>query len=78
MCANHICFVNSDIQLPAMEGLSAEKQTPTPHRVGESLSYFGPEMPPSAIAGLKCDTAEGIVVFPHLLLSKTLQNKIRM
>uniref|UniRef100_A0A3P8WKK9 Cilia- and flagella-associated protein 43 n=1 Tax=Cynoglossus semilaevis TaxID=244447 RepID=A0A3P8WKK9_CYNSE len=60
MCANHICFVNSDIQLPAMEGLSAEKQTPTPHRVSESLSYFGPEMPPSAIAGLKCDTAEGI------------------
>ncbi|XP_024916858.1 cilia- and flagella-associated protein 43 isoform X2 [Cynoglossus semilaevis] len=50
-----------DIQLPAMEGLSAEKQTPTPHRVSESLSYFGPEMPPSAIAGLKCDTAEGIV-----------------
>ncbi|XP_058508068.1 cilia- and flagella-associated protein 43 isoform X2 [Solea solea] len=48
------------IELPTTDGSVAEKHTSTSYTVGDQLSYFGPEMPPSAIAGLKGIEAESI------------------
>lgn len=50
------------IELPATDGSFTERLVPTPHTVSDQLPYFGPEMPPSAISGLKGDKAESIVV----------------
>lgn len=55
----------SVIELPATDGSFVERLVPTSHTVSEKLPYFGPEMPPSAIAGLKGDKAEHIVVLSH-------------
>ncbi|XP_018552334.1 LOW QUALITY PROTEIN: cilia- and flagella-associated protein 43 [Lates calcarifer] len=49
------------IELPATDGSFTERLVPTPHTVSDQLPYFGPEMPPSAISGLKGDKAESIV-----------------
>ncbi|XP_039994475.1 cilia- and flagella-associated protein 43 [Xiphias gladius] len=49
------------IELPATDGCFAERLVPTSHTVSEKPPYFGPEMPPSAISGLKGDKAEIIV-----------------
>ncbi|CAJ1067274.1 cilia- and flagella-associated protein 43 isoform X2 [Xyrichtys novacula] len=51
----------SVINLPATDGSFVESLTPTFHTVNEKIPYFGPEMPPSAIAGLSGDRAESIV-----------------
>uniref|UniRef100_UPI0037E722FD cilia- and flagella-associated protein 43 n=1 Tax=Semicossyphus pulcher TaxID=241346 RepID=UPI0037E722FD len=51
----------SVIALPATDGFFIEGLVPTSHTVSEKLPYFGPEMPPSAISGLKGDKAESIV-----------------
>ncbi|XP_076599514.1 cilia- and flagella-associated protein 43 [Chaetodon auriga] len=52
---------SSVIELPATDGSFVERLVPTSHTVSDKLAYFGPEMPPSAIAGLKGDKAENIV-----------------
>ncbi|XP_040905777.1 cilia- and flagella-associated protein 43 [Toxotes jaculatrix] len=50
------------IELPATDGLFAERLVPPFHTtVCDKQSYFGPEMPPSAITGLKGDKGESIV-----------------
>ncbi|XP_059215696.1 cilia- and flagella-associated protein 43 isoform X2 [Centropristis striata] len=51
----------SVIELPATDGSFVERLVPTSHTVSETVPYFGLEMPPSAIAGLKGDKAEIIV-----------------
>lgn len=57
------CF--SAIELPEADGSFPEKLVPTSHIINNKLPYFGPEMPPSAIAGLKGDKAESIVVLSN-------------
>ncbi|XP_041802985.1 cilia- and flagella-associated protein 43 [Chelmon rostratus] len=59
--ANFHVLKPSVIELPATDGSFVERLVPTSHTVSEKLPYFGPEMPPSAIAGLKGDKAEHIV-----------------
>lgn len=49
----------SVIELPATDGSFVERLVPTSNTASV---YFGPEMPPSAISGLKGDKAESIVV----------------
>ncbi|XP_042358212.1 cilia- and flagella-associated protein 43 [Plectropomus leopardus] len=51
----------SVIELPAFDGSFVESLVPTSHTVSNTLPYFGPEMPPSAISGLKGDQAESIL-----------------
>lgn len=57
----HVLKPNS-IELPDLDGAIAKKFVLTSHSVSEELSYSGPEMPPSAITGLRGDHAEDIVV----------------
>ncbi|XP_071336498.1 cilia- and flagella-associated protein 43 isoform X2 [Trachinotus anak] len=49
------------IEVPATDGSLAGGLVPTSHTVSDKLPYYGPEMPPSAISGLKGDKAESIV-----------------
>uniref|UniRef100_A0AAV2JQE6 Cilia- and flagella-associated protein 43 n=1 Tax=Knipowitschia caucasica TaxID=637954 RepID=A0AAV2JQE6_KNICA len=49
------------IELPDVDGAIVKRYVLSSHRVSKKLSYFGPEMPPSAIAGLKGHKAESIV-----------------
>ncbi|XP_023282389.1 cilia- and flagella-associated protein 43 [Seriola lalandi dorsalis] len=51
------------VELPATDGSFAERLVPhsPANTVSNNLPYFGPEMPPSAISGLKGDRAESIV-----------------
>ncbi|XP_054455755.1 cilia- and flagella-associated protein 43 [Anoplopoma fimbria] len=51
----------SVIELPATDGSFVERLVATAHTVSDRLPYFGLEMPPSAISGLKGDKAESIV-----------------
>ncbi|XP_030297865.1 cilia- and flagella-associated protein 43 isoform X2 [Sparus aurata] len=51
----------SVIELPATDGTFVEGLVASSHTVSEKLPYFGPEMPPSAISGIKGDMAEIIV-----------------
>ncbi|XP_029304967.1 cilia- and flagella-associated protein 43 isoform X2 [Cottoperca gobio] len=51
----------SVIELPATDGSFVERLVPTSHTVSEKLPYFGLEMPPTAISGLKGNKAESIV-----------------
>ncbi|XP_028458704.1 cilia- and flagella-associated protein 43 isoform X2 [Perca flavescens] len=51
----------SVIELPATDGSFVERLVPTSHTVCDKLPYFGLEMPPSAISGLKGDKAESIL-----------------
>ncbi|XP_042289784.1 cilia- and flagella-associated protein 43 isoform X1 [Thunnus maccoyii] len=51
----------SVIELPATDGSFVERLWPTSHTVSKQFTYFGPEMPPSAIIGLRGDKAESIV-----------------
>ncbi|KAA8583707.1 hypothetical protein FQN60_014915 [Etheostoma spectabile] len=51
----------SVIELPATDGSFVETLVPTSHTVRDKLPYFGLEMPPSAISGLKGDKAESIL-----------------
>lgn len=53
------------IELPATDGTFVEGLVASSHTVSEKLPYFGPEMPPSAISGIKGDMAEIIVVLSH-------------
>lgn len=55
----------SAIDLPATDGSFVERLWPTSHTVSQKFNYFGPEMPPSAIIGLRGDKAESIVVLSH-------------
>lgn len=55
----------SVIELPATDGSFVERLVPTFHTVSDKLPYFGLEMPPSAISGLKGDKAESILVLSH-------------
>uniref|UniRef100_A0A4W6CRP4 Cilia- and flagella-associated protein 43 n=1 Tax=Lates calcarifer TaxID=8187 RepID=A0A4W6CRP4_LATCA len=50
--------IEKSAKLPATDGSFTERLVPTPHTVSDQLPYFGPEMPPSAISGLKGDKAE--------------------
>ncbi|XP_026164299.1 cilia- and flagella-associated protein 43 isoform X5 [Mastacembelus armatus] len=59
--ADHHVLKSSVIELPATDGSFVEKLVHTSHSVSDELPYFGPEMPPSAISGLKGDKAESIV-----------------
>ncbi|XP_073337399.1 cilia- and flagella-associated protein 43 [Pagrus major] len=51
----------SVIELPATDGSSVERSVASSHTVSDKSPYFGPEMPPSAISGIKGDKAETIV-----------------
>ncbi|KAM7385486.1 hypothetical protein PAMP_001568 [Pampus punctatissimus] len=51
----------SVIELPATDGSFVERLWPNSHTVSKKFTYFGPEMPPSAIIGLGGDKAESIV-----------------
>ncbi|XP_065815859.1 cilia- and flagella-associated protein 43 [Labrus bergylta] len=51
----------SAIELPTADGSFVESLMPTLNIVHEKVPYFGPEMPPSAIAGLQGDKADNIV-----------------
>ncbi|KAK5854131.1 hypothetical protein PBY51_015227 [Eleginops maclovinus] len=49
------------IELPAKDGSFVEKLVPPSHTVSNKLPYYGLEMPPTAISGLKGNKAENIV-----------------
>ncbi|XP_072293479.1 cilia- and flagella-associated protein 43 [Eucyclogobius newberryi] len=49
------------VELPDVDGANAKRFVLSSHSVSEELCYFGPEMPPSAIAGLKGDKTEDLV-----------------
>ncbi|XP_056147897.1 cilia- and flagella-associated protein 43 [Lampris incognitus] len=51
----------SAIDLPATDGSFVEKEVHPFHAVNGRLTYLGPQMPPSAIAGLTRDRAENFV-----------------
>ncbi|XP_034008505.1 cilia- and flagella-associated protein 43 isoform X1 [Trematomus bernacchii] len=51
----------SVIELPAKDGSFVERLVPPSHTVSDKLPYFGLEMPPTAISGLKGNKAESIV-----------------
>ncbi|XP_049456039.1 cilia- and flagella-associated protein 43 isoform X1 [Epinephelus fuscoguttatus] len=51
----------SVIELPATDGSFVERLVPTSHTASDTVPYFGPEMPPSAISGLRGDKAERIM-----------------
>lgn len=55
------------IELPDVDGAIVKRFVLSSHTVSEELSYFGPEMPLSAIAGLKGDKTESIVVVLGML-----------
>uniref|UniRef100_A0A8C9ZPE8 Cilia- and flagella-associated protein 43 n=1 Tax=Sander lucioperca TaxID=283035 RepID=A0A8C9ZPE8_SANLU len=58
--------IEKSAKLPATDGSFVERLVPTFHTVSDKLPYFGLEMPPSAISGLKGDKAESILVLSHL------------
>lgn len=62
MCTSYLLCC-SEIELPATDGSFVERLVS--HTVSDKLHYFGPEMPPSSISGLKGDKAESIVVLSH-------------
>lgn len=49
------------VELSDVDGAIAKRYVLSSHSVSEELSYFGPDMPPSAISKLKGDKAESIV-----------------
>ncbi|XP_030012526.1 cilia- and flagella-associated protein 43 [Sphaeramia orbicularis] len=49
------------IELPAVDGTIVERLLVNSHSISEKLTYLGPELPPSAISGLKGDKTESIV-----------------
>ncbi|KAI3363278.1 hypothetical protein L3Q82_011908 [Scortum barcoo] len=51
----------SVMELPATDGSFVERLAPTSRTVSDNMPYFGPDMPLSAISGLKGDKAESIV-----------------
>ncbi|XP_055358538.1 cilia- and flagella-associated protein 43 isoform X2 [Betta splendens] len=51
----------SVIDLPATDGTFVEKQVYLSHSGHNNVPYFGPEMPVTAISGLKGDVAESVV-----------------
>ncbi|KAM4607453.1 cilia- and flagella-associated protein 43 [Polymixia lowei] len=51
----------SVIDLPAADGSYVEKEVPSSHIVNGRLTYFGPQMPTSAISGLTGDEADSFV-----------------
>lgn len=55
----------SVIELPATDGSLEQRLWPTTRTVNSDFTYFGPEMPPSAIVGAREEKAERIVVFAH-------------
>ncbi|KAJ0004714.1 hypothetical protein NQD34_010928, partial [Periophthalmus magnuspinnatus] len=49
------------VELPDADGAIVKRFVLSSHSVNEELCYYGPELPPSAIAGLKGDKTEDIV-----------------
>ncbi|XP_072247694.1 cilia- and flagella-associated protein 43 [Leuresthes tenuis] len=49
------------IQLPATDGSFVERCPPTPHNLSNKLPYYVPGVPPSAISGLRGETAPGVM-----------------
>lgn len=71
-------FSSSVIELPAADGSFPEILVQTSQMNSNKLPYFGPEMPPSAIAGIKGDKAESIVVlsYSHLNVNTNCINRL--
>ncbi|KAK2824393.1 hypothetical protein Q5P01_021568 [Channa striata] len=59
--ANFHVLKPSVVELPAIDGSIVEKLVHISYTASEEMPYFGPEMPPSAITGLKGEKAESIV-----------------
>nr|XP_046257140.1 cilia- and flagella-associated protein 43 isoform X2 [Scatophagus argus] len=59
--ANFHVLKPSVIELPATDGSFVERLVSTSRTVSDELPYYGPEMPPTAISGIKGHTAESIV-----------------
>uniref|UniRef100_A0A7N6ANC1 Cilia- and flagella-associated protein 43 n=1 Tax=Anabas testudineus TaxID=64144 RepID=A0A7N6ANC1_ANATE len=60
--ASYHALKSSVVELPSIDGSFVERLVCPSYTVSDKLPYFGPEMPPSAISGLKGDKAESIVV----------------
>ncbi|XP_026210810.1 cilia- and flagella-associated protein 43 isoform X2 [Anabas testudineus] len=59
--ASYHALKSSVVELPSIDGSFVERLVCPSYTVSDKLPYFGPEMPPSAISGLKGDKAESIV-----------------
>uniref|UniRef100_A0A673BBR4 Cilia- and flagella-associated protein 43 n=1 Tax=Sphaeramia orbicularis TaxID=375764 RepID=A0A673BBR4_9TELE len=53
--------IQKNVKLPAVDGTIVERLLVNSHSISEKLTYLGPELPPSAISGLKGDKTESIV-----------------
>ena len=67
-CCSFTVFLNifrlpsRELHLPAADGSLIEREAPPSHIVNGRLTYWGPQMPASAIAGLKGVGAHGFLV----------------
>uniref|UniRef100_A0A3B3ZVU6 Cilia- and flagella-associated protein 43 n=1 Tax=Periophthalmus magnuspinnatus TaxID=409849 RepID=A0A3B3ZVU6_9GOBI len=52
--------IERNVELPDADGAIVKRFVLSSHSVNEELCYYGPELPPSAIAGLKGDKTEDI------------------
>lgn len=67
---------DSVIDLPAIDGSVVEQKVDTYIPTGK-LTYFGPQMPTSAIAGLIADRADNILVLNSLVIHFDFSVQIR-
>ena len=59
---NFFRLSSRELHLPAANGSLIERDAPPSHIVDGRLTYWGPQMPASAIAGLKGVRADGFLV----------------
>uniref|UniRef100_A0A8C4ZR12 Cilia- and flagella-associated protein 43 n=1 Tax=Gadus morhua TaxID=8049 RepID=A0A8C4ZR12_GADMO len=57
----HHILMKRELHLPAADGSLIEREGPPSHIVNGRLTYWGPQMPASAIAGLKGVRADGFL-----------------
>ncbi|XP_056465930.1 cilia- and flagella-associated protein 43-like [Gadus chalcogrammus] len=57
----HHILMKRELHLPAADGSLIEREGPPSHIVNGRLTYWGPQMPASAIAGLKGVRADGFM-----------------
>ncbi|XP_029926952.1 cilia- and flagella-associated protein 43 [Myripristis murdjan] len=61
----------SVIELPAADGSVTEREAPPSHIINDRLTYFGPQMPATAISGLTGDKADIVVQSTRATLTAT-------
>lgn len=57
-----LCFFCSVVDLPATDGSVVEHEANPSHVLSQKMTYLGPQMPISAVAGLSGDKADNFEV----------------